>query len=116
MIEKLYKEYAKIIDIVSNRYLDAIQFQHNNLEKVYSLFSDTDSKSLFKNEILMLELNNFLKGDLPQKYSNLMTYKQWNNYEEETRNKNIYPELSFPNTQSAKKIANYCKTATFLLK
>lgn len=115
MMEQFYKEYKKIIEIVSNRYLDGVQFQKDNLEKVYDILSDKESKQLFKNEIMMLELNNFLKGDLPQQYSNLMTWTEWNIYQEETRNKNFFPDICCPNNDSAKNILNYCKTTTFLL-
>lgn len=115
MIEQIFNDYNKILQIIENKYLEGIQCQRNNLEEVYRLFSDEESKDIYKSEILMLLLRNFLKGDMPSLYSGLMTEKKWANFLQFTAQQDIFNKICCPETSSAKEILNYCKTATFIL-
>lgn len=107
--------YYKTIQIISNKYLDELIINRNNIDKTFNLFSDDESKYLFAQELLLCIFSNFLNKDKPSIYSGLMSIKYFNLLCDSIIKNNIYPEIIYPNLPDAKKVITHFKASTFLL-
>lgn len=110
--DRLIKDYESIMNVVKNRWMDGVYAKRNEIEQVYQLLSDEDSKRLYISEILFCELTNFLKGDLPSTFAGLMSNGEWNRYTAEARDLDIYNFISVPEGTTIKE---YCLAATYIL-
>ena len=112
-LNDVLENYDRIISIISNKHLEPLIIKQAQINNVFNLLSDDESKYLYGQELLMCIFRNFLTMDNPSIFAGLMSRKEFSCNIEKAEH--LYPELVFPDNSEANYIANYCKAATFIL-